>query len=89
MLSPERLTARVWDLDGNEINVLKGHNGQVQEAHFFPDGKSVITCSKDGTARIWPVFIEDVFRKINDEKFRGDVWSPNRAERKIFGMGVN
>jgi WD40 repeat protein len=33
--------------------VLKGHTGLVAKIAFSPDGKSVVTASQDGTARLW------------------------------------
>ena len=48
-------TARVWDLKGNEIAVLAGHEGMVTDVLFLPGGKRVVTASEDGTARIWIV----------------------------------
>lgn len=32
---------------------LRGHNDQVVAATFSPDGRRIITASRDGTARIW------------------------------------
>ena len=34
---------------------LKGHRGAVNAIEFSRDGQSVITASRDGTARIWSV----------------------------------
>lgn len=30
-----------------------GHTNRIYEAHFSPDGKKVITVSKDKTAKLW------------------------------------
>jgi WD40 repeat protein/tRNA A-37 threonylcarbamoyl transferase component Bud32 len=47
-------TARVWDADtGQELTVLRGHEGPVGAAHFSPDGKWIVTAALDKTARIW------------------------------------
>ncbi len=46
-------TARIWDLQGNEIAVLPGHQDEVSSVAFSPDGQKLVTASGDGTARIW------------------------------------
>jgi WD40 repeat protein/serine/threonine protein kinase len=47
-------TARVWDAaSGQELTVLKGHEGSVGSASFSPDGMWIVTASLDRTARIW------------------------------------
>jgi WD40 repeat protein len=48
-------TARLWDLNGNLLQVFKGHNGFVFSAVFSPDSKSILTGSMDNTARLWDV----------------------------------
>ena len=40
---------------GDELAVLRGHNGTVFAAAFSPDGKHLITASEDRTARLWEV----------------------------------
>jgi WD40 repeat protein len=39
---------------------LLGHDGPVLEASFSPDGASILTSSKDGTARLWDPYGEPV-----------------------------
>src|SRR5262249_60110099 len=38
---------------GPEIAVLKGHTDSVTSATFSPNGKGVLTVSRDNTARLW------------------------------------
>ena len=48
-------TAKILDaVTGNELAVLKGHEGLVTNSAFSKDGTTVITASHDKTARIWP-----------------------------------
>jgi WD40 repeat protein len=50
----EDRTARIWDAaTGNEIAVLRGHEGSVTSAAFSPDGSRIVTASGDRTARVW------------------------------------
>jgi hypothetical protein len=34
---------------------LDGHTGSIDGAAFFPDGRRIVTASRDGTARVWDV----------------------------------
>ncbi|MBD2043697.1 CHAT domain-containing protein [Microcoleus sp. FACHB-672] len=47
-------TARVWDIKGNLLAQFQGHeiySWSVQG--FSPDGRHILTSSRDGTARLW------------------------------------
>jgi WD40 repeat protein/serine/threonine protein kinase len=50
-------TARVWDLQGRSVAVLRGHSGPVCSVRFAPDFTPdrgfLLTASGDGTARTW------------------------------------
>ncbi|WP_287267145.1 hypothetical protein [Moorena sp. SIO3A2] len=48
----EDTTVRVWDLQGNPLAVLRGHEGWVRSVSFSPDGKTLATAS-DKTVRVW------------------------------------
>jgi WD40 repeat protein len=48
-------TARLWDLQGNVIQVFKGQEGYITSLAFSPDGKSILTGSFDETARLWEI----------------------------------
>jgi WD40 repeat protein len=45
---------RVYDVEsGAETHVLRGHRDRVVSASFDPQGKRIVTGSRDGTALIW------------------------------------
>lgn len=46
-------TAHLWDLQGNQLAELNGHQHRVKSISFSPDGKLLATASHDGTARLW------------------------------------
>lgn len=46
-------TARVWNLQSDELATLRGHEFLVWTAKFSPDGQAIVTASLDGTARVW------------------------------------
>lgn len=46
-------TARLWDLEGNQLTVFEGHENEVISAVFSPEGKHIVTGAWDGTARLW------------------------------------
>jgi WD40 repeat protein len=47
-------TARVWSTRAwDQVAVLAGHSGIVEDARFSRDGSRVVTVADDGTARIW------------------------------------
>jgi WD40 repeat protein len=48
-------TTILWDgRTGREILTLKGHGREVTSVGFSPNGRYVLTSSRDGTAVIWP-----------------------------------
>lgn len=46
-------TVRLWDPEGREQRVLRGHTGEVFSVRFAPDGSRLVTASEDDTIRIW------------------------------------
>ncbi|QDV37812.1 protein kinase domain-containing protein [Tautonia plasticadhaerens] len=49
-------SARLWDArTGALIRTFNGHRGRVSSAGFSPDGASILTASRDETARVWDV----------------------------------
>src|SRR5262249_30221554 len=50
------LMARLWEAEtGQELATLKGHTHLLTSVCFSPDGKTALTGSQDGTARVWDV----------------------------------
>ena len=45
-------TARLWDLQGQELTKFEGHQGSVYEVQFSPQGDRIVTRGSDGTARL-------------------------------------
>jgi WD40 repeat protein len=43
----------LWDLQGNQLSSLTGHQNPVGAIQFNPTGDRLITSAKDGTIRLW------------------------------------
>ncbi|MFN7761566.1 MAG: WD40 repeat domain-containing protein [Pseudanabaena sp.] len=46
-------TVKLWNLEGKEIQTLKGHSSGVTSVAFSPDGKTIATGSVDNTVKLW------------------------------------
>ena len=75
-------SAKVWDLEGNELASLEGHTKPLTSASFSPDGERIVTASWDGSAKVWAVYparAEEVARqRLGDE---GEAFSEEACRR--------
>ncbi len=44
---------RLWDAEGKPLAAFHGHEGEVHDLAFAPDGRTLVSCSQDGTALVW------------------------------------
>jgi WD40 repeat protein len=66
-------TAILWNADtGDQIRILKGHDGRVASVAFSPDGKRVLTGSEDCAAILWDA---STGKQIRVFKWRWPVYS--------------
>src|SRR5262249_5217239 len=73
-------TGRVWDVvSRTEVAVLHGHDDWVAGVSWSPDGRRVVTASRDRTARIWDALsgVELVIVCIHDDWLASVAWSPD------------
>lgn len=58
-------TARYWAA-GQQPVVLLGHKRHVVSASFSPNGRTILTASRDRTARIWSPYAEPQLEKVTE-----------------------
>jgi WD40 repeat protein len=74
--APDARVVSVRDVaTGNEVAVLQGHDDDMVDVCLSPDGRSVATASRDGTARVWDAGGDDDLLPV----YRGE--GPLRAAR--------
>ncbi len=72
-------TIRIFDVQGNELALLRGHKDWINQAHFSSDGTKILSVSRDKTARLWSVNTpqSDVIKghtaNVSDARFEGNI----------------
>jgi WD40 repeat protein len=57
---------RLWDVgEGKLLAELEGHKAKVESVAFAPDGKTLVSSSRDQTIRLWDVAKREAVRRID------------------------
>jgi DNA-binding beta-propeller fold protein YncE len=60
---------RIWDADsGKEVQQHAGHQGDITDLAFSPDGRWLASASKDRTIRLWPMNAKPLNPAPRDKK---------------------
>jgi WD40 repeat protein len=68
------LTASLIQPGGPLLRTFVGHRSPIAGVAFAPDGRRIVSKSKDGTTRIWDVETGDALRVITDANAAEQVW---------------
>ncbi|MCB0630630.1 MAG: caspase family protein [Lewinella sp.] len=85
LMSSNDHTAKVWDLTSLNFHHFKGHKSPVTSACFSPDGTKVLTCSWDGSARIWDVKGKELQRIETGGRFYKAIFAPDAQSILTIG----
>jgi WD40 repeat protein len=79
---------QLWDATSADAigEPLSGHTSKINSIHFSPTGKQFVSCSKDGTLRLWEATLVPGARRSDPDmgEISVIIVSPNR-ERVIAG----
>ena len=74
-------SVRLWSLDKDDVQLLRGHAKSVRSVEFSPDGRYLITASEDGTAKWWDNqghLLKTLYG--HDDMLRSAVFSPDSQQ---------
>ena len=59
-------TARLWDIQGQQLETYRGHSGRVISAQANAAFTQIVTASEDGSIRIWDPQLPDAIHVVPD-----------------------
>jgi WD40 repeat protein/DNA-binding MarR family transcriptional regulator len=73
------MTVRIWNLEGECLNVLSGHESWIWWVVWSPNGKTLATASADQTIKLWDVQTGECLQTLHDDRLVGVAiaWSPD------------
>lgn len=69
-------TGRLWDRQGKLLAQLQ-HQGDIERADFSPDGKQILTASRDDTAQLWDIRGNPVVTIQHESRLMSAEFSPD------------
>lgn len=77
-------TLRLWDLEGKELTVFRGHTGAVNKAVFSLDGEKILSGGDDRMAILWDKKGKELLR-IQDSHYVKEVAFFGKGDTLITG----
>lgn len=80
----------IWDArNGRQVRALKGEAGWVEHAAWSPDGRKIITGSRDGTPRVWSVETGELLAELSFHSNRISQAQFSRDGKVILSASVD
>ncbi|BAY47951.1 WD-repeat protein [Scytonema sp. HK-05] len=70
-------TVKIWNLNGTEVQTLRGHDNQVMSVAWSPNGKMIATGSRDKTVKLWSRDGQLLTLKGHGDSVWSVAWSPD------------
>ena len=79
---------QIWDTSSHQTIIrLVGHTDDVHSSAFFPDGKKIMSASKDGTIRVWNIELferEEMDGWQMEKSWNGGCWVLGTQREPLF-----